>query len=37
MIATEARRGGMTTLAIDGETKIAQGLTSAAEVKRVAG
>ena len=37
VIAAEARRGGMTTLAIDGDTKVAQGLTSAAEIKRVAG
>ena len=37
VIAKEVRECGMTTLTIDGETKIAAGLTSVDEVKRVAG
>jgi general secretion pathway protein E len=37
VIAAEARKHGLVTLADDGQAKIAQGLTSADEIRRVAG
>ncbi len=37
VIAAEAQRRGLVTLSQDGETKVQQGLTSLAEIKRVAG